>query len=211
MAPELESLVLGDEPESWREAGFTVDADGTCALGTVRLELVGRDAGKGIRGWSLRGIDEALVGDVEGVSTTVAARGPASPGSHPNGTLAVDHVVLLSPDVDRTIAALGGLGLEPRRERLTDTYGAPMRQVFFRLGEPILELIGGQEPMGEGPCRFFGLALTVDDLDAAAELYGERLGRVKDAVQEGRRIATLRHKDLGLSTAIALMTPEPSG
>ena len=35
--------------------------------------------------------------------------------------------------------------------------------------------------------------------------YGEHLGRIKDAVQPGRRIATLRHRDLGLSVAIAFM------
>ena len=209
MAPELDTLTVGDEPESWRQAGFTVDDDGTCAIGAVRLAVGGRDLGKGIRAWSLRGIDESHAGDVEGMATTVADGAQATPATHPNGAVAIDHVVLLSPDVDRTVGTLAGLGLEPRLERRTDTYGAPMRQLFFRLGEPVLELIGGEEPMGDGPCRVFGLALTVDDLDAAADLYGDHLGRIKDAVQEGRRIATLRHKELDLSVAIAFMTPEP--
>ena len=35
-----------------------------------------------------------------------------------------------------------------------------MRQTFFRLDEVILELIGPAEPAGDGPARFFGLALT---------------------------------------------------
>ena len=38
---------------------------------------------------------------------------------------------------------------------------------------------------------------------------GDHLGAAKDAVQDGRRIATLRHRDLGMSVATALMSPEP--
>ena len=57
-----------------------------------------------------------------------------------------------------------------------------MRQVFFRLGEVILELIGQPDSAGEGDPGFFGLAITVDDLDAPAALLGEHLGPV-----EGRR------------------------
>jgi hypothetical protein len=70
------------------------------------------------------------------------------------------------------------------------------------LGPCLLEL-GGP---AEGPIRFWGLTLVVDDLDDAARQLGDRLGAIKDAVQPGRRIATLR-RDAGLSVPIALMTP----
>jgi hypothetical protein len=50
----------------------------------------------------------------------------------------------------------------------------------------------------------------VSDLDACARLFGERLGRIKDATQPGRRIATLRHKEFGLTIPIAFMSPEPT-
>ena len=36
---------------------------------------------------------------------------------------------------------------------------------------------------------------------------GDRVGTPKDAVQPGRRIATLRHRDLGLGLPVAVMTP----
>ena len=36
---------------------------------------------------------------------------------------------------------------------------------------------------------------------------GERIGTPRDAVQEGRQIATIRTKELGISVPIALMTP----
>ena len=211
MPPELESLVVADPPEAWEAAGFSVDPDGTCRIGVVRVRLTGRDGDvKGIQSWALRGMGGGVAGGaVEGLPTGDTAEAAASPADHPNGALAIDHVVLLSPDVDRSIEAFSALGLEPRRERETDSYGAPMRQVFFRLGEPILELVGLKDPQGDGPARFFGLAITVRDLDAARASLGENIGEAKDAVQDGRRIATLRHKQLGMTVAVALMSPEP--
>jgi hypothetical protein len=47
----------------------------------------------------------------------------------------------------------------------------------------------------------------VADLEATAALLGEALGPTKDAVQEGRRIGTLRHKQVGVSVATAFMSP----
>ena len=210
MAVSIDEILVGDPPEAWRAAGFTVDDDGTCRLGTVRVRLVGRDGGKRILGWSLRGAPGARLADgrLDGLPTTPSTSDPADPADHANGARFIDHVVLLSPNLPRTTAALAAVGLEPRGERETDTYGAPMRQVFFRLGEVILELVGGTEP-GEGDPGFFGLAITVADLDATGRLLGPALGQPKDAVQDGRRIATLRHRDLGMSVATAFMSPEP--
>lgn len=212
MGVTIDEILVGDPPEAWEAAGFTVDADGTCRIGSVRVRLAGRNGGKRILGWSLRGAPSARLADglLDGLPTTASEAEPAAPASHPNGATHIDHVVLLSPDLARTTAALGAVGIEPRGERQTDSYGAPMRQVFFRVGEVIIELVGGEEP-GEGAPGFFGLAITVADIDAAAGMLGEHLGTVKDAVQDGRRIATLRHRDLGMSVATALMSPDPRG
>lgn len=211
MAVTIDEILVGDPPEAWAAAGFSVDDDGTCRIGTVRVRLVGRDGGKRILGWSLRGAPAARLADgrLDGLPTTTSTADPADPADHPNGATQIDHVVLLSPDLRRTTEALAAIGVEPRGERETDSYGAPMRQVFFRLGEVILELVGGTEP-GEGDPGFFGLAITVADLDAATALLGEHLGAPKNAVQEGRRIATLRHREVGMSVATAFMSPEPS-
>lgn len=204
MGPSIDALLIGDTPEAWRAAGFTVDDDGVCRVGSVRLRLLGD--GKYVQGWSLRGIPE---GELDGLPTTVSADAAAAPAVHPNGVLSIDHVVIVSPDVDRTTAVLGAAGIELRRTRDTGQYGAPMVQRFFKLGEVILELIGPKDPAGDGPTRFFGLAYTVEDLDATSALLAGHIGQTKDAVQEGRRIATLRHKDYGMSVATAFMTPEP--
>ncbi len=81
-----------------------------------------------------------------------------------------------------------------------------LRQGFFRLGEVILEAVEHAK-VEPGPARFWGITFAVADLDAAAELLGEQLGSVRDAVQPGRRIATLR-KQAGLGLPVALISPE---
>jgi hypothetical protein len=199
--PLLASLTVGDDPEGWRQAGFVVE-DGECRIGSVRV-LLRPEVGKGVRSWALDGDDAG--GPVDGVPTEADEVAPPKAAEHPNGATHIDHVVLMTPDVDRTVAALEARGFDEKRRRSSDTYGSPMTQVFFRMGEVILELVGPQEPAGDGPARFFGIAVTVDDLDTTAALLDERLGTIKDAVQTGRRIATLRKPD-GCGTAIAFMS-----
>jgi hypothetical protein len=204
-AHELLGLDLATDPIAWQALGFGLDDADVCAVDGVAVRL-GRP-GRKIAGWSIAGIS----GDVEidGLTTTPSTRGTAtSTGlSHPNGTIAIDHVVVISPDPTRTIAALAEHGIEPRRSRHTDQYGPPFTQTFFRLGRPILELIGPGEPTGSEPARFYGIAFTVRDLDATAEFLGDRLGRVKDAVQGGRRIATLR-REAGAGIPLVFMSPD---
>ena len=210
MSPTIDEIVIGDPPDAWRGAGFTVDPDGVCRIGTVRVRLVGRDDGKRILRWSWRDLGEPTADrSLDGLVTDTSSEAPAEPGQHPNGTQSIDHVVLATPDCDRTIAAFEAAGLAPRRTRHTDSYGSPMRQTFFRAGEVIVELVGPETPSGDGPAGFFGLALTVADLDTTGDYLGDGMGAPKDAVQPGRRIATLHHRDLGMSVAIALMSPEP--
>ncbi len=210
MAPELDEVVVADTVESWEAAGFRVDPDGVCRVGAVRIRLAGPDAGKRIVAWSLRGLPSGTT-DVDGLPTTASDRPACEPETHPNGATALDHLVVLTPDTERTVATLGSLGVELRRTREVpaEQYGFEASQSFFRVGEPILELLGPLSPTGDGPAGFFGFAWTVSDLDALAGERGPALGRVKDAVQPGRRIATLRHKDVGMSVATAFMTPEP--
>lgn len=201
---ELASLLVGDPPQLWSELGFRVD-DGAAVVSGVRHQLGGER--KGIRAWSLRGTEAEAV---DGLTLDPPPPGgECSPGGvHPNGVVGLDHVVLLTPDLDRTIAAFEGIGLQLRRTREASTYGTPMKQAFFRLGPVILEIVGPLEgPAGDGPPRFYGLAFTVEDLDATAAFFGDRLRPAKDAVQEGRRIATL-DKAAGSTVAMAFMSPE---
>jgi hypothetical protein len=199
--PELVALDVAADPDAWRALGFTVDEDGVCAVDGVAIRL--GCEGRRISGWAVAGVPGDV--EVDGLPT-VPAPPPAVPASHPNGTVALDHLVVMSPDPDRTIEALGVHGIEPRRQRHTDQYGPPFTQTFFRLGRPILELIGPESPAGPEPARFYGVAFTVEDLDATSALLGDRLGRVKDAVQPGRRIATLR-REASAGIPLAFMSP----
>ena len=151
--------------------------------------------------WSLSGIS-ADDDDLDGLPTTSSTRGPAEPDTHPNGTIEIDHVVVMSHAPQRTKAELEKRGLEARRVR---DAGNGMSQTFFKMREVVLELIGPKVADDDTPAHFYGLAFTVEDLDATAAFLGDKLGRVKDAVQSGRRIATLR-KEAGAGVAVAFMS-----
>lgn len=176
-------------------------------MGGVRIRLVGREAGTGIVGWALRGHRE-FGGDLDGIPTTSApdAVEPGERAPHANGVTGIDHVVLLTPDLARTVAALGAAGVAPRRERDARMAGRAIRQVFFRLGEVIVEVVGSPDVADDGPSTLWGITYVVADLDATAARYGDRTGPVKDAVQPGRRITTLRHEAFGMSVRTALIS-----
>jgi hypothetical protein len=203
--PAVVGIEVADEPDAWRAAGFTVDGD-AARVGGIAFRLVGRAHGKRIRAWTWHGLPGA--GPLDGLETRAGDAATSAPGAHPNGATMLDHVVVVTPRLDRSIAAFAARGLDVRRVRHTDQYGPAFRQVFFRGGGTIVEMIGPDAPAAddERPARFYGLAFTVSDLDAAAMLLGDGLGRVKDAVQPGRRIATLRHEQYDISVPIALMT-----
>jgi hypothetical protein len=110
----------------------------------------------------------------------------------------------MTPNFERTAAALASAGMPLRRVR--EAPGG-IRQGFRRLGPAILELVEARD-VRERAARFWGLVVIVRDLDALAERLGEQLGTIKDAVQPGRRIATLR-ASAGLGEAVAFMSPEP--
>jgi hypothetical protein len=197
----IAELLVADDPEAWRSCGFTVDDDGVCQIGTVRVRLDPSAAEKGIVSWSLHEAPEGT-SNVDGLTTLASAATEDPPPVHKNGAEIIDHLVVLSPDVLRTIAVLEGLGLPLKGMKDSDTYGKPMRQAFFRMGEVILEVVGGPEPDPKGgPARFYGIALTMASLDDVKSLLGERMGTPKPAAQEGRLITTI-HADLRVPVAL---------
>lgn len=205
MALSLAALEVADPADAWTQAGFSVDPDAVCRIGTVRIRLVERDRGTGIVGWSLRGLEAPT--DVDGIPTTTSESAPSQPAEHANGVTAIDHVVLLSPDLSRTVASLAAVGAEPRRERDGELDGRPIRQVFFRFGEVIIEVVGSPGTSREGPPTLWGVTYVVADIDATAAFFGNRTTPLKDAVQPGRRITTLRHHEFGMSVRTAMISP----
>lgn len=218
---EIYQLAIGDEPARWAALGFAVEDD-VCRVGSVRIRLAGREAGRGIVGWTLRGAASA---ELDGLPTTrvedaaddgapeqgEAAPEQGEPAAHPNGIAALDHVVAITPALDRTVAALQAAGLDLRRIREEPTPAGAPRQAFFRLGAEILEVVQAPEEAierGGGPERaafFWGLAFTTPDLVATAAHLSDHVSEIRPAVQPGRRIATLR-RSAGLAVPVALMT-----
>jgi hypothetical protein len=208
--PTIDELTIADEPARWRALGFAVSED-SCMIGAVSVRFIGADAGRGIVGWSLREIAST---DLDGLATSVSERGLPEPAPvHPNGVVAIDHVVAMSPDFERSVEVLQEAGLDLRRIRDEPTPAGAPRQAFFRLGREILELV--QEPEAvvalaggaDRPARFWGLALLVEDLDWSVQRIGAGVSEPREAVQPGRRIATVR-RDAGLAVPLALMSDE---
>lgn len=204
----LVEVRVADDVASWSDAGFTV-VDHTVTVGDVVIRLIGSEPERrGIVGWDVAGLIP-VDGGLDGLPTDFVPRSdtPTDRPLHANGTVGLDHIVVLSPDLQRSIDALATAGLACRRIRDTTSYGSPMRQAFFKLGPVVVEVVAGDADTSRPdlPSGWFGLALDVDDLDQSALVLGDGLGAVKPAVQSGRRIATLRHKAFGMSIAIALM------
>jgi hypothetical protein len=195
---ELAALQIADPPEAWEALGFTVSADGLLVLGGVELWLDA--AGRGITGWTLRHI--SLHRDIDGLPTGVTTDQPPPETAHVNGALGLDHVVVTTPDFDRTATALEAAGIPLRRIREAGEF----RQGFRRLGPAILEIVEAPG-MPAGPARFWGLVVVVADLVGVRARLAPHVSEIRDAVQPGRRIATLS-PGAGLSPQVAFMDPE---
>jgi hypothetical protein len=203
--PELAGLLVADPVERWEALGFDV-YDGQVELGGVRLVL--GSPGRGIAAWSLSGTDAVIDGlPVAPLDRGVSSYPPmsavtrhASEREHPNGAVAVDHVVVTTPDFDRTREALARAGMPLKR--VAEMRGT--RMGFRRIGPAILELV---EAADAERVAFWGLVVVVRDLEALARRLGEHLGEIRPAVQPRRRIATVR-PSAGISTNLAFMDPD---
>jgi len=217
-----EWLTIVGDPARWRSIGLTVTDQGLIPLMGTSLRLVagpsddsaGAPAGRsedpdsppdGIVGWALSDAPGSPPETVDGLATEYVASADPVFAAHDLGVSGLDHVVVLTPDLQRTSEAIAlTTGCELKRIREV----GEMRQGFHRIGRGglIVELVERPD-VPEGPATFWGLVMNVDDLDAAYAMLGpDRVSTPKDAVQPGRRIATLRNS-VGLGLPVALMTP----
>lgn len=197
--PTLTTLRIAADPDRWRAAGVPLDARGHATVGGVRLDVVPAGDGEeeGLRAWGWDAL--AADADLDGLART---DGPPPERGTAEGAAfaAVDHVVVFTGDLDRTVAAFDASGLDRRRIR---DAGA-MRQAFYVVGPALVEVAAPAEATGE-PARLWGITFVADDLDATADALGDLIGEPRDAVQPGRRIATIR-REAGLGLPVAVMT-----
>ena len=116
--------------QSWESAGFTVDHAGLVRLGELTIRLIGRDSSGrgGIVSWSFHGLSpqqDAIHGIPIAPAPSVSLDDVRL---HPNGAVAVDTIVLQSPDVAETIRGLDALGIRPLRDTTSVRKG--VRQVI---------------------------------------------------------------------------------
>jgi hypothetical protein len=171
----LVALECADDPAAWAALGLPADF----------IEFV--DHGTGLTGWILSGDGPPAI---DGIPTSWTQEVPDGSFLH------LDHVVVMTDDVERTVAAMVDAGADERRRKRPPEVPVPM--AFVKLGDAVIEVA-----QGGGPTRLWGLTVVVDDLD---RLDPALVGPAKDAVQPGRRIATVR-REAGLQTAVAFMTP----
>ena len=207
MRPVITELRLDCPPDRLTGLGFGLAGD-RLRIGTVDV-LVEDAVGAGLTGWTLAGVTSP---DLDGVPTRVVDlddRGPDwapdAPVSHPNGARSIDHLVMRTPDLDRTLGVLAAAGLDLRRTRDAGTADRPVTQAFYRLGEVILEVVGSPDEHGIGPSSLWGFVCTVADLDAVAAGWPGLVEPPHGAVQPGRRIATATEA-AGVSTPLAFMS-----
>ncbi len=201
----IAELRLPVDPAAWQAVGFDV-AGAVARVGTVPIRF-----GEPI-GWTLAGPGGD---DFDGLPTVIAdpvasaAAEPEPASEHPIGAVSIDHIVVFTPSLERTTGAFEANGIRCRRVREDGPPERRIRQAFFRLGEVIAELAEVPEEQSGpgGAARFWGLTITVADLEGAVADLGPRCDPVRDAVQPGRRIATIK-REAGLGLPVALITPD---
>jgi hypothetical protein len=193
---------VGGDPLKWQRIGCEVASDGRIPMLFCSL-MVSLDAPDGLAAWGISGIDSAIT-EIDGITTVPVE--PMTPVlcDHPNGGTELDHVVVMTNSLDRTCTAITEATGAPLK-RIRDL--GSMRQGFHRIGRGglIVEVVERPE-ITETTASLWGVVINVADLDHAVGMIGEDLiGAAKDAVQPGRRIATVR-TEAGLGTAVALMS-----
>jgi hypothetical protein len=195
-----EWLSAGGPAAPWTELGLVVH-NGVVPLFGTGIRLL--DGGSpGLVGWALSGLDAGLT-EIDGLPTEVVEPAPPVLVEHPLGAIGLDHVVVTTDSLERTCGAIAeATGAPLRRVREL----GELRQGFHRLGSLIVEVVE-RTGLPAGAATFWGLVITVEDLDVAVDRLGpDLISPAKPAVQPGRSIATVR-EEAGLGLPVALMTP----
>lgn len=208
MAHALERLVIGDDPDSWKAAGFTVHGN-ELRFGKVIVELAGSNGPRGVLGWSLAGVDADIenIPTVDATSTTSLALPPATTTEHVNAVFAIDHVVVETGDIDGTVAAFGAAGMAERRSDRMMTPLGERRQSFLWAGRVIIEIIGPVDVDESATMGIWGLALVSANLETTSHVLAENLSEPRDAIQPGRKITTLKTSTFDISVPTVILSP----
>lgn len=202
-------FVIGGFTDPWAAIGIHFSSDGRANVGNTWL-YCDSQLPPGLHSWVLcdaphavSSIDGLVTSYVDDVPTLNIERNGGVGNSFQLKVVGVDHVVVNTPDLQRTSDALAGATGAPLK-RVRDA-GNGVQQGFHRLGGVIVEIVSTPETP-DGPAMFWGLVFVVDDLENVFNHVGpDVLSPPKPAVQPGRIIAAFRSA-AQLGVPCALMT-----
>ncbi len=210
---QLLQITLNENPAIWESVGFKIghlaNGDSFFTLGAVQFLFNSPDDPKGIHSIKTWGVEKPIDSlPFEQIETKEMEQILSLPDQpHPNAISRIDHVVVTTSDCDRTTSAFHNAGIQSQRIRTFGERNNLVRQTFFWLGNVILELVGPDTKSSDDPAVFWGLAFVSDDIEKTLSALGDSCTPLKEAVQTGRKITTLRTRDIGISIPIAIMTP----
>ncbi len=136
----------------------------------------------------------------------VTARAAVGESAHATDVTGMDHLVFTCDNRDRAVALFGGVfGLD---FRLDQPIGDNARQLFFRAGDLIVEVVTAvtsTEPPTAAATSLWGVAWRSTDVEAThARLRsgGLDLSEIRTGRKKGTRIFTVRERALGTRTVI---------
>ncbi len=119
--------------------------------------------------------------------------------------LSIDHLVLLSNDLNDCIEEFGTnkLGIRLALDKTESKWGG--RMLFFRVGKFTLEIIQNNSSNSQRKDHFWGIAYLCSDIEFTIENLQEK-GVVFSSIREGRKkgtlVATVKSHNLGLPTLL---------
>ena len=140
--------------------------------------------------------------EIDGELEARRARLASMCGVNPNTVDYLEHIVVMTPDVERAISQSATIGVPCKRIR---ELGNGTRQAFFKLEQTVLEVVGPAR--GEPGC--WGLALMCSDIHRAvahARDSSLQATEPKPAIQGGLIARIIEPLD---GVAIAFMQPGP--
>jgi catechol 2,3-dioxygenase-like lactoylglutathione lyase family enzyme len=152
------------------------------------------------RTWITSNLDPKSTGGLPLLLTQTADL-PLSPRAADSAITQLDHIVVLTDNVDRALAIYGAkLGLDLRLDRENPKWNA--RQLFFRCGDAVVEMAAriGADAKPEGKDRSGGLAWRVSEPHAAQARIaaaGFDVSEVRVGRKPGTHVFTVRNAPPG--------------
>ena len=208
-------VVVGDDADSWRSAGFTVDDD-VAVIAGVRFRLVGSGGERGVHGCTVEADTPAAAGQgaytINGFTWQVQSIGTAPDAlgcAHANGVAAIQKLEICPVEAWATLTELVHVVLPPPYTAFAhrNPSGDPQHVALWRMQN--MEVFEMADAMGQTVrdemAMFFFVA---DNLDAAINHIGP--DNMSDPFQMGedRRGAIIKSRT-GLSVRTFVCEPPP--